>query len=139
MNVVDSSGWLEYADDGPNARAFEPPIVDVARLLVPAISLYEVFKKALRDRGEEPALALAAQMRQGTVVVDLDGDLVPEAARLGVELKLPLADSVILATARAHAATLWTPGRRLPRPARRPLRRQAPVSRNSRPLRNRVA
>jgi toxin FitB len=107
MNVVDSSGWLEYADDGPNARAFEPPIVDVARLLVPAISLYAVFKKVLRDRGEEPALALAAQMRQGTVV-DLDGDLALEAARLGVELKLPLADSVILATARAHAATLWT-------------------------------
>lgn len=107
MNVVDSSGWLEYADDGPNAPVFEPPIVDVARLLVPAICLYEVFKKVLRDRGEEAALALAAQMREGQVV-DLDGDLALEAARLGVERKLPLADSVILATARAYSATLWT-------------------------------
>jgi toxin FitB len=107
VNVVDSSGWLEYADDGVNASVFEPPIVDVARLLVPAICLYEVFKKVLRDRGEEPALALAAQMRQGRVV-ELDGDLALDAARLGVELKLPLADSVILATARAHNATLWT-------------------------------
>jgi toxin FitB len=107
VNVVDSSGWLEYADDGANAKAFEAPLVDVSRLLVPAICLYEVFRKVLRDRGEESALALAAQMRQGRVV-DLDGDLALEAARLGVELKLPLADSVILATARAHGATLWT-------------------------------
>jgi predicted nucleic acid-binding protein len=107
MNIVDSSGWLEYADDGPNARLFEPPILDVDRLLVPAISLYEVFKKVLRDRGEEPALMLATQMRQGRVV-DLDADLALEAARLGVKLKLPLADSIILATARAHSATLWT-------------------------------
>jgi predicted nucleic acid-binding protein len=107
VNIVDSSGWLEYADDGPNARLFEPAILDVGRLVVPAISLYEVFKKVLRDRGEEPALALAAQMRQGQVV-DLDADLALEAARVGVELKLPLADSIILATARAHTATLWT-------------------------------
>jgi len=107
MNVVDSSGWLEYADDGTNAKVFEAPLVDISRLLVPAICLYEVFRKVLRDRGEEPALALAAQMRQGRVV-ELDGDLALEAARLGVELKLPLADSVILATARAHGATLWT-------------------------------
>jgi predicted nucleic acid-binding protein len=107
VNVVDSSGWLEYADDGANAKMFEAPLVDVSRLLVPAICLYEVFRKVLRDRGEESALALAAQMRQGRVV-DLDGDLALEAARLGVELKLPLADSVILATARAHGATLWT-------------------------------
>lgn len=107
MNVVDSSGWLEYADDGANAKVFEAPLVDISRLLVPAICLYEVFKKVLRDRGEEPALGLAAQMRQGRVV-ELDGDLALEAARLGVNLKLPLADSVILATARAHGATLWT-------------------------------
>jgi predicted nucleic acid-binding protein len=127
VNVVDSSGWLEYAGDGANAGVFEPPIVDVAQLLVPAICLYEVFKKVLRDRGEEPALALAAQMRQGRVV-DLDGDLALEAARLGVELNLPLADSVILATARAYDATLWTqdddfaaiPGVRFTRKQREP-------------------
>jgi toxin FitB len=107
MNVVDSSGWLEYADDGPNAHLFEPPLVDISRLLVPSICVYEVFKKVLRDRGEEPALALAAQMRLGQVI-ELDGDLALDAARLGVELKLPLADSIILATARTRGATLWT-------------------------------
>lgn len=107
MNIVDSSGWLEYADDGANAAVFEPPIIDVPHLLVPVVCLYEVFKRVLRDRGEEPALALAAQMRQGQLV-ELDGDLALDAARLRVELRLPFADSVILATARAHKATLWT-------------------------------
>jgi toxin FitB len=107
MNVVDSSGWLEYADNGPNAAVFESPLLDTARLVVPVIILYEVFKKVLRERGEEPALALAAQMRVGEVV-DLEADLALEAARLGVVHKLPLADSIILATARAYKATLWT-------------------------------
>ncbi len=106
-NVVDSSGWLEYVQDGRNASAFEPAILAVDRLIVPTICLYEVFKRVLRDVGEDPALNLAGQMRQATVV-DLDADLSLEAARLGVELRIPLADSIILATARAHRATLWT-------------------------------
>ncbi|HXC24833.1 MAG TPA: type II toxin-antitoxin system VapC family toxin [Gemmatimonadaceae bacterium] len=106
-NVVDSSGWLEYMDDGPNAEVFESAILAVERLLVPTISLYEVFKKVLRDTGEEEALALVGQMRQATVI-DLDATLALEAGKLGVDLQLPLADSIILATARAHQATLWT-------------------------------
>ncbi|HEY5087228.1 MAG TPA: type II toxin-antitoxin system VapC family toxin, partial [Gemmatimonadaceae bacterium] len=106
-NVVDSSGWLEYVQGGRNASVFEPAIVAVDRLIVPTICLYEVFKKVLRDVGEDPALNLAGQMRQATVV-DLDADLALEAARLGVEFHLPLADSIILATARAHQALLWT-------------------------------
>ncbi len=106
-NVVDSSGWLEYVDDGPNAAAFEPAILAVGRLIVPTICILEVFKRMLREKGEDAALDMVSQMRQG-LVVDLDADLALEAGRLGLELKLPLADSAILVTARMHAATLWT-------------------------------
>lgn len=106
-NVVDSSGWLEYVEGGPNASAFEPAILAVERLVVPSICLLEVFKRMLREKGEDAALDVAGQMRQG-VVVDLDADLALEAARLGTELRLPLADSEIVATARLHSATIWT-------------------------------
>ncbi len=106
-NVVDSSGWLEYVDDGPNAAAFEPAILAVERLIVPTICVLEVFKRMLREKGEDAALDMVSQMRQG-LVVDLDADLALEAGRLGLELSLPLADSAILATARMHAAPLWT-------------------------------
>ena len=106
-NVVDSSGWLEYVDGGPNALAFEPAILAVERLVVPTICLLEVFRRMLRQNGEEAGLDVIAQMQQG-LVVNLDADLALEAARLGLELRLPLADSVILATARLHNATIWT-------------------------------
>jgi len=106
-NVVDSSGWLEYIDGGPNAHSFEPAILAVDRLVVPAICLLEVFKRVLREKGEDAGLDVVAQMRQG-LVVDLGADLALEAARLGLELELPLADSVILATARLHTAIVWT-------------------------------
>jgi len=106
-NVVDSSGWLEYVDGGANAQSFEAAILDVDRLVVPTICILEVFKRMLREKGEDAALDVVSQMRQG-LVVDLDADLALEAARLGIELKLPLADSAILATARLHDATIWT-------------------------------
>lgn len=107
MNVVDSSGWLEYFAGSRNAAFFAAPIEDVNRLIVPSITILEVFKRVLLTRGPADALIAAAQMQQGKVV-DLDRFLAIEAAGLGVELKLPLADSVVLATARSHAATLWT-------------------------------
>ena len=106
-NVVDSSAWLEYVDGGPNARAFEAAILSIDRLVVPTICLLEVFKRMLREKGEDAALDVVGQMRQG-MVVDLDADLALEAGRLGIELKLPLADSAILATARLHNAVIWT-------------------------------
>lgn len=106
-NVVDSSGWLEYVDGGPNAGAFEQAVLAVDRLVVPTICLLEVFKRMLREKGEDAALDVIGQMRQG-LVVDLDADLALEAGRLGIELQLPLADSVILATARLHGAMVWT-------------------------------
>ena len=107
MNVVDSSGWLEYFTDGPNAAAFAKPIHATALLIVPSVSLFEVFKRVMTQRGEDVALEAAAMMRQGRVV-PLDDALALEAARLSVERRLPMADSIILATARAHRATLWT-------------------------------
>lgn len=107
MNLVDSSGWLEYLADAPNASFFAPAIEDISRLIVPSISIAEVFKRVAAQRSETDALAATALMQQGHVV-DLDIVLALDAARLGLQLKLPLADSIILATARARKATLWT-------------------------------
>ena len=107
MNVVDSSAWLEYFADGPNAGFFAPATEDVEELLVPAITILEVFKRVFQQRGESAALQAVAQMQQGRVV-ELDATMALTAARLGVDLKLPLADSVVLATARHHEAELWT-------------------------------
>ncbi|OGD28976.1 MAG: twitching motility protein PilT [Candidatus Aminicenantes bacterium RBG_13_63_10] len=107
MNLVDSSGWLEYFTDGPNAALFEKPLRNTERLLVPAVCLYEVFKVVLRERGENDALQAAALMRQGTVA-DLDPETALRAAKLSLEFKLPMADSIILATAEAYEAMIWT-------------------------------
>lgn len=107
MNIVDSSGWLEYFANGRNASFFAPAIESTSQLIVPTLSLYEVFKRLLQQRGEEPALQAVALMHQGAVV-DLDPALALAAARLSLELRLPMADSVMLATARAFGATLWT-------------------------------
>jgi predicted nucleic acid-binding protein len=110
LNVVDSSGWLEYLADATNADFFAPAIENTEQLVVPTLSILEVFKWALRERGEDDALQAAALMQQGQVV-ELDTNLALLAAKLGVEHKLPLADSVILATAQAHEAILWTQDR----------------------------
>ena len=107
MNVVDSSAWLEYFADGPNAEEFAGPIQDTANLVVPSITLFEVFKRIRTLRDAEIALRAVSQMRRGKVV-DLDADLAVAAADLSADLRLALADSVILATARSHEATVWT-------------------------------
>lgn len=107
MNVVDSSGWLEYFADGPNASVFAAPIEDTDRLIVPSILLVEVFRRLYQQRGETIALRAISSMRRGRVV-DLDFPLAASAGKLGVDQKLPLADSIILTTARAFGATLWT-------------------------------
>ncbi|MYA11518.1 MAG: type II toxin-antitoxin system VapC family toxin [Gemmatimonadetes bacterium] len=107
MNVVDSSAWLEYFADGPNAGEFADVIADVEELVVPAVTLFEVFKRIRAQRDLASALYAVAQMRRGRVV-DLDADLAVAAAELSAETGLPMADSIILATARAEEATLWT-------------------------------
>ena len=107
MNVVDSSGWLEYFADGPNASHFARPIEATASLVVPTLSLFEVFKRVSQQRDEDEALRAIAVMEQGRVV-DLDRATALEAARLSLHHRIATADSVMLATAHRHRATLWT-------------------------------
>jgi predicted nucleic acid-binding protein len=107
MNVIDSSGWLEYFSNGENAAFFAPALEDLENVLVPTISLFEVFKRVLMERNRDDALEAIAIMKAGRVV-ELDDSLALLAAELSYELKLPLADSIILATAREGSATLWT-------------------------------
>lgn len=107
MNVIDSSGWLEFFINGNNANFFASIIENTDEVLVPTISLFEVFKRVLIEKNRNDALEAVAIMKDGQVI-DLDDSLALVAAELSYELKLPLADSVILATARAHNATLWT-------------------------------
>ena len=107
MNVVDSSAWLEYFAEGPNAKYFAGVIEEPDELLVPSITLLEVFKRVTLQRDESLALQYVAAMRQ-SAVVNLDTSLALRAAALGVRYKLPMADSIIYATARAANASVWT-------------------------------
>ena len=107
MNVVDSSGWVEYFTNGKNSRIFAPPIQDAENLLVPSICIYEVFKRLKLDLGEESALQAIGVMSYGRVV-ELDRKIAMDAAQVSLQFKLAMADSIILATSREYAATLWT-------------------------------
>jgi predicted nucleic acid-binding protein len=107
VNVVDSSGWLEYFADEPNAGYFAEPIEDPESLLVPSISIYEVFKRVHQQRGEDQALRAVSVMLLGQVV-DIDVTIALSAAKVSIEFKLPMADSIIWATAQAYSALLWT-------------------------------
>jgi len=107
MNVVDSCGWLEFFADGENSGFFEKIIEDKIELLVPTISIYEVFKKIIIERDENEALLAIATMMQGRVI-DLDLNISINAARLSMKYQIPMADSIMLATAKMHEAVLWT-------------------------------
>lgn len=107
MNVIDSSAWLEYFADGPNAADFARAIEDIDSLIVPSLTIFEVFKRILQQSDETAALRATAAMQQGQVV-ELDATLAINAAKLSHDLGLPLADSIILATAKARGAVLWT-------------------------------
>lgn len=107
MNLLDSSVWLEYFAGGPRAQRFTGVVEAVEKVLVPTIVLVEVARRVMQQRGEDAALQVAALMHQGRVA-DLDSAIALSAAHLGVAHKLPLADSIIYATARQFRATLWT-------------------------------
>jgi predicted nucleic acid-binding protein len=107
MNIVDSSGWLEYFAEGSNADFFAPAIEDTKNLLVPVICIYEVFKKLLLQSGLSEAQTHVSDMKQGKII-EIDESLALSAAKLSADLKLPMADSLVLAAARANNATLWT-------------------------------
>ncbi len=107
MNLVDSCGWLEYLAEGPNASFFAEPLEDVESLIVPSICILEVVKKILQQRSQAEALQVATTMQQGKVI-SLGADLALDAAAIGLRHGLPLADAVILATAQASDAVIWT-------------------------------
>jgi toxin FitB len=107
LNLVDSCGWLEYFAGSPRAEFYAAAIEDVGNLLVPTICILEVFKRILQQQREDAALRAAAVMHQG-LVVPLTPQLALEAAKIGNEFKLPLADSVILATARTYQGIIWS-------------------------------
>jgi predicted nucleic acid-binding protein len=110
MNVVDSSCWLEYFAGSQVGEEVAQAIENIDKLLVPSITLYEVFKKLLLELDEDKALFAVAHMKQGKVI-ELDSDLAIHAARIGKDEGLALADSIIYATARKHKAMLWTQDR----------------------------
>ena len=107
MNIVDSSGWLAYFADEPNAKHFLAPLKDTASLIVPAVTIYEVFKVVLRESSENEALQAAAAMQKG-IVVDLTATLAIAASKLSLQHRLPMAESIILATSQAFNAKIWT-------------------------------
>jgi len=107
MNLMDSSGWLEYFGKGANGERFAPIIRATDGLVVPTITMYEVFKRIASQRGDEEALSAVGFMSLGRVV-ELTQEIALEAAALSLEQRLPMADSIILATAQMHRATLWT-------------------------------
>jgi predicted nucleic acid-binding protein len=107
LNVVDSSGWIEYFIGSSHADFFASAIESEEHLIVPSITIYEVFRKLLLETNEDAALRSVTQMQVGRVV-NLDEPLAINAARIGFDLKIPMADSIILATARAYGAVLYT-------------------------------
>ncbi len=107
MNLVDSSGWLEYFIDSNNAEYFAPIIENTEDLIVSVINLYEVYKKILAEKDENSAIQAIALMQQSKVI-DLNEQIAIFAAKLSADLKLPMADSLIYATAKIHDAIVWT-------------------------------
>lgn len=107
MNIVDSSGWLAYFADEPNAKHFLIPLSNPDLLVVPTVTIYEVFKVILRESTENEALQAVVAMQKGTVA-DLNAPLAIAASKLSLEHNLPMADSIILATAQEFKAVLWT-------------------------------
>ena len=107
MNLVDTSGWIEYFFAGPNATYFAKPIENTATILVPTICLYEVFKKINIVGNEAQAMQAVAQMREG-LVLELTESIALSASLISIKNKLPMADSMIYASALANNATIWT-------------------------------
>jgi toxin FitB len=107
MNIVDSSGWLEYFSGGPNSDKFEIPLKDTASLIIPVITIYEVFKVILREAGENEALQVIASMQKGSII-DLTTSIAMDASRISLKYNLPMADSIIFSTGQLYGCVIWT-------------------------------
>jgi toxin FitB len=101
--VLDTSCWLEVFDGSERAALYHKQAANIEQLIVPVITIYEVFKLLKRSVSYDAALRAATYLQRG-LVVDIDAGLAMEAASNG----LPLADSLIYATAQLHSAVLWT-------------------------------
>jgi len=107
LNLVDSSGWLEYFADGKNASHFAPVINNTEKLIVSTINIYEVYKKVISERDEDSALQAVAIMQQAKVI-EVTPSIAVQAAKISYVFKLPMADSLIYVTARDNDAIMWT-------------------------------
>lgn len=107
MNLVDSSGWLEYFADGKNAGHFAPVVSNTEKLIVSTINIYEVYKKVISERDEDSALQAVAMMQQAKVI-EVTASIAVQAAKTSYIFKLSMADCLIYVMAREHNATIWT-------------------------------
>jgi predicted nucleic acid-binding protein len=107
MNIIDSTLWLEYFADTKAGNNVAEVIKDTGGLVVPTITIYEVFKKLLLETNEDEALFAIAHMKQGKVIV-LDEELSLSAAKISKDHKIPMADSIIYATNLRFNCVLWT-------------------------------
>lgn len=107
MNLVDSSGWLEYLTDGKNAKFFAPVIENTDELIVSVINIYELYKKVIIEKDENAAIQVISLMQQAKVI-DVTSSIAIQAAKFSHEFKLPMADSIIYTTARMYDSTVWT-------------------------------
>ena len=107
MILIDSFGWIEFFIDGPRADQYESYFQNSLEILTPSIVLFEVYKKFKKERNEEEALLVAAQM-QKTRVVHLNVEIALSAAELSLKYKLPMADSIVYATAQKEQCPVVT-------------------------------
>ena len=107
MLLIDSSGWLEFFMDGPLAGAYAQHLKRPDDVLTPTIVLYEVYKVIKRQRSEEEALTVVAQMGK-THVVALSETIALTAADASLTYRLAMADAIVYATALTHKAKLIT-------------------------------
>ncbi|MGA9295515.1 MAG: type II toxin-antitoxin system VapC family toxin [Ignavibacteriaceae bacterium] len=107
MNLVDSSGWLEYLADSKNAKLFASAIEKTDELIVSTINIYEVYKKILLEKDENSAIQVIGLMQQAKVI-EVNSSIAIQAAKLSYEQKIPMADSIIYITAKQNNGIVWT-------------------------------
>ena len=107
MNLVDSSGWLEYLADSKNAKNFSSAIEKTDELIVSTINIYEIYKKVLLEKDENSALQVIGLMQQAEVI-EVSSSIAIQAAKFSYEKKVPMTDSIIYITAKINDAIVWT-------------------------------
>ena len=107
MNLIDSSGWIEFFSEGPRVSEYANYLKDLSQIVTPTIVLYEVYKKIKKDRTEEEAL-LAVSFMKKTQIIPLEESIALLAADLSLKFSFPMADAMVYATAVEKNAELIT-------------------------------